>query len=288
MFVVLRPSPPCDVRSYKDNQSSDESITAQTVEQTVMAEQVSHNVVNNSESASASAPADVAAHQTNNDIAGNGTTTDAPSHQSEPLPDTPFQHAKTENELATNANGHAADEPAESAAEPSAGEAAGLAAEAPVVAEVPAAEEKLGTENGELVNGTDDAISQGEGPPDDRSTADLSVNSENDVGRAEELEKKDGGHHVRSDSVKKPTTFSKVSVTKNFLAKSTTPTPAATKIGEKPSPVVAAAVPAAMAKPRLVAKTTALQNMLKPRMGTEGVSGPDASKVWNKNRRRSL
>lgn len=43
----------------------------------------------------------------------------------------------------------------------------------------------------------------------------------------------DAPHHARSNSVKKPTTFKAVSVTKNFLAKAGTPTaPAAKTNGE--------------------------------------------------------
>ena len=39
----------------------------------------------------------------------------------------------------------------------------------------------------------------------------------------------DAPHHARSNSVKKPTTFKAVSVTKNFLAKAGTPSAAAAK-----------------------------------------------------------
>ena len=42
------------------------------------------------------------------------------------------------------------------------------------------------------------------------------------------------------------------------------------------------------AKPRLIAKTGAsLRDTPKSRLGPESASGPDASKVWNKNRRKS-
>ncbi|KAK0828446.1 hypothetical protein LTR73_004755 [Friedmanniomyces endolithicus] len=99
-------------------------------------------------------------------------------------------------------------------------------------------------------------------------------------------QKKDGAHHARTNSVKKPTTFSKVSATKNFLAKSSSPLPASgAKLGEKPSPLTAAVQAPAAAKPRLTAKTAStLQSVQRPRPGSDGAGAPDASKVWNKNR----
>ena len=103
-------------------------------------------------------------------------------------------------------------------------------------------------------------------------------------------QKKDGAHHARTNSVKKPTTYSKVSATKNFLAKSSSPIPApGAKLGEKPSPLTATVQPLAAAKPRLIAKTAStLQSVQRPRPGSEGTGAPDASKVWNKNRRMFL
>jgi hypothetical protein len=136
------------------------------------------------------------------------------------------------------------------------------------------------------------------------ANADASGGSDTDTSRtdAADLSHGAGAGHVRSNSVKKPTTFKSVSVTKNFLAKAT---PAAPNVrtGEKgmetemicahrPKLTVTGTAagpgPAQLtAKPRLVAKS-ALGNagsrsgLLK----TNGASGPDASKVWNKNRRK--
>lgn len=108
--------------------------------------------------------------------------------------------------------------------------------------------------------------------------------------------------HVRSNSVKKPTSFKSVSVTKNFLAKTVaTPTTKPSDKGEPPldtelnagslttSPLgaptgVSPSVAQQSARPRLVAKS-ALGGITR----TAAVNGtaPDASKVWNKNRRSS-
>ncbi len=63
---------------------------------------------------------------------------------------------------------------------------------------------------------------------------DGSAGSDTDTGGPlkSDIASKDGSdapHHARSNSVKKPTTFKAVSVTKNFLAKAGTPTAAAAK-----------------------------------------------------------
>lgn len=71
----------------------------------------------------------------------------------------------------------------------------------------------------------------------DQIAVDSSVGSNTDTEgpSKSEVTPKDGQdqltnkHHVRSDSIKKPTTFKAVSVTKNFLAKAGTPTAAAPK-----------------------------------------------------------
>lgn len=63
---------------------------------------------------------------------------------------------------------------------------------------------------------------------------DGSVGSDTDTGgpvKSDQASKdgSDAPHHARSNSIKKPTTFKAVSVTKNFLAKAGTPTAPAAK-----------------------------------------------------------
>ena len=234
---------------------------AQTVHRTVMAEQVSHNVVTPSESAGASAPAGVVENPTDIDTAaapGTATTTtnDARSDEA-PVVDSG------------------------AVAEPSAGEdAAGVAGTEGGAGEVGVGagevKESAVEEQGGVSNGLHDPA-LGEG----------SQNSDTEGSRGDGAEQKqEGNHHVRTNSVKKPTTFSRVSVTKNFMAKTASPAPTAAAIGSKPGLSNAApALAAAVAKPRLVAKTGVLKTLQKPRTGSESASGPDASKVWNKNRR---
>ncbi|KAF2859883.1 hypothetical protein K470DRAFT_271163 [Piedraia hortae CBS 480.64] len=102
-----------------------------------------------------------------------------------------------------------------------------------------------------------------------------------------DVEKKDSGPPLsRTNTAKKPTTFSKVAVTKNFLAKTASPAPVAASVGDKPSPLASAAQPAlSAAKPRLVAKIGALQNSQKARAGPESKK-PEPSNVWNRNKRK--
>ena len=133
-----------------------------------------------------------------------------------------------------------------------------------------------------------ETASRGEGQTEDAGS---SIPAETEGSKAEvngTEQKKEEGHHVRTNSVKKPTTFSRVSATKNFMTKAASPTPTAAatpKASEKPNPLAAPAQPAA-AKPRLIAKSAStLQNIQGPRPGAKAAGAPDASTVWNKNRR---
>lgn len=268
-----------------------------------MAEQVSHNVVNNPESTSDSSPlVDVAANHTTTTAAGTGnptSTTDA------------LDSSKTQNTSAVDANGATLTEgkaidAGKAAAEPSAGDVVAQPADgASTAPPVETNEEKNNGKLGpQLANGVAGRASPGELAVEDSAaqdtSADPSVTSDTDIGRAETLtQDKDGKRHVRTTSVKKPTTFSKVSVSKNFLAKTATTAPAASKIGDKGktisdkaagamltstvAPASSAAAP--VAKPRLVAKSgSGLSQLQKARSSAESPSGPDASTVWNKNR----
>lgn len=246
-----------------------------------MAEQSSHNVVNEPQSSSAQL-ADAASSQTAANTATNGAQQTPSSSKS--ATENANDVSRSANELATSANASAssADPVAgKDAPEPSAGEAA----------HPPASDMRdASAQRGDVEPKTAEDGSQG----DDRSAADVTSDTE----------KKGDANHLRSDSVKKPTTFSKVSVTKNFLNKAAPTTAAApSKVGEKreynpakvreenrsntlvASPASAATLTAKMG-PRLVAKAgPSLGNLQKARPGPQSQGGPDASKVWNKNRR---
>lgn len=103
--------------------------------------------------------------------------------------------------------------------------------------------------------------------------------------------KRDAQGHVRTSSAKRPATFKSVSVNKTFLASKATSSTSAPKVGDKPTtPVSSAATPttsSSVPKPRLVAKTTSgLRDASKSSLSQNGRPAPDASAVWNKNRRK--
>ncbi|KAK3716193.1 hypothetical protein LTR37_006638 [Vermiconidia calcicola] len=265
---------------------SNKSFTAHTVPDTVMAEQISHNVVNNNGSASGSPLVDAVANTITHVSADDG------AHQ-QPLPETKtdgLQMLQSTDQHATDINAITSSlapgsQAADAAAEPSAGDAAGTVTETNTVDSEANTLDKSSDAPIHLTNGLGDATGSGDGVLDEGSV-DASLHSDAEGSRGDASEqKKDEKHHTRTSSVKKPANFSKVSVTKNFLAKSATPTPTAVaKSGDKPSPA-GTPLQLSAAKPRLIAKTGAsLRDVQKARIGAESASGPDASKVWNKNR----
>jgi hypothetical protein len=270
---------------------ADQRDIARTVRQFVMAEQVSHHVVNVPKSASGSSPlVDVAANTTTTTAgSGNNFTTTTKASGNSQSQNNPSAESK--------ALGTERIDSGQAAAEPSAGDAAAKPDNVPANTTAPDASDKR-TSNQEppTLNGVHDVASQGSAIEDGGSQDVSAVNSDSEVNKGE---LKDGHLHVRTNSVKKPTTFSKVSVTKNFLAKSASTAPAAAKTGErgtksacelqsKIDPSAASSVTLAappIAKPRLIAKTGAsIRELQKARQKAESPSGPDASTVWNKNR----
>lgn len=272
--------------SLPPNQSN-ENIAAQTVSDTVMAEQISHNVVDNIELTSAAAPVDVAANPTTTAFADHGNL----EHSLPQRKPDEVQISQSINEHATNANSainttNTSAPDGEAIVDPSAGETITPPSEALVASLAAGSITGMSSESAQFLNG---ATGKGDGFLDTASahegSVDVSINSdaEGSRGDANDPKNDDEKHHNRSNSVKKPTTFSKVSVTKNYLAKSAPVAQATTKAGDKPTPVGTPPTLSA-ARPRLIAKTGASIQQ-KARLGSEGPSGPDASKVWNKNQR---
>jgi len=119
----------------------------------------------------------------------------------------------------------------------------------------------------------------------------ISGGSDNEAAKGKDDEK---GHVRTSSSVKKPTSFKSVSVNRTFLAAKGTPGTAPSKAGDKPttpSGLTASqpSAPAATARPRLVAKSgSGLGSSMGRAGGSNGgkAAAPDASAVWNKNRRK--
>ncbi|CAI6332545.1 unnamed protein product [Periconia digitata] len=111
-----------------------------------------------------------------------------------------------------------------------------------------------------------------------------SGSSDTDISRPGSVDQaQQASGHLRTNSIKKPTSFKSVSVTKNFLAKSAVSAPA-TRSGDKATPPGQPSSSAlSSAKPRLVAKSGS-GNVPRAVGQMNGAgSGPDGSKVWNKN-----
>lgn len=119
----------------------------------------------------------------------------------------------------------------------------------------------------------------------EHAVADASGGSDTDISRPGSVDpaKQETGHVRTNSTLKKPAAFKSVSVTKSFLAKSAVSTPAA-RTGDKALAVAPAAASAVLAvKPRLVAKLgTGNAPRALGKVNGAG-TGPDASKVWNKN-----
>jgi hypothetical protein len=114
---------------------------------------------------------------------------------------------------------------------------------------------------------------------------DGSGGSDTDISRPSSVDqtKRPEGHMRTNSALKKPTSFKSVSVTKNFLAKSAVTVPVARPGDKNATPAQPSASALQTAKPRLVAKSGG-SNVPRSLGKLNGASsGPDASKVWNKN-----
>lgn len=116
-------------------------------------------------------------------------------------------------------------------------------------------------------------------------SAEVSVSGGSDTEKAAEK-----GHARTASTIKKFTSFKPVSVNKTFLAAKGAAS--APKPGDKPATSSPAQTPSTLAapRPRLVAKSGSGLRDSSPRSSSAGNGGkagaaPDASAVWNKNRR---
>jgi hypothetical protein len=127
------------------------------------------------------------------------------------------------------------------------------------------------------------------------NSAEVSVSGGSDTENSKAETSKNQPGHVRTTStVKKPLSFKPVSVNKTFLAAKGTTAAPTSKPGEK-GPAGAASAqngpsPSSAPRPRLVAKSGSGLRDSAPRNaattnGNKAGVAPDASAVWNKNRR---
>ncbi|KAF2838820.1 hypothetical protein M501DRAFT_1016906 [Patellaria atrata CBS 101060] len=265
--------------SDKDNPSDQRDLTADTASKIVMAEQITHDVVNEALSMGDSSPIDATATTPNDFSAGVGqaapNTLQSTSNLSK---DDPIDLTNVETTNAENVEAQASARKRNIDAESAPVDDATLLPDGTFDT----------TSKNSMVDG--DGVEQlaVDGGSGQQSFADGSAGSDSDTSKGDTVDsaKENSVHHTRSNSVKKPTSFKSVSVTKNFLAKAATTTPV-TRPGDKGVTPGQLSVSAQLsAKPRLVAKSGSGSTV--PRAGLSklngGSGGPDASKVWNKNR----
>jgi hypothetical protein len=217
----------CDL---KEEPSNNEFPAATTVPQIVMAEQISQDVVKDAQSMSTSVPIDDIAKPTQTTSADSGlhlsqtalTPVDSLVGHSQYLPD---QHSDN-GQISTTAR-------EDDSAVSDAGTARLLAPSNLIQQGLDLGldeskdDEILGEDaKGHLVNGDSDNLSPSEDALGLISAVDVSGGSDTDTSREpSDATKGSSSRHERSNSVKKPTSFKSVSVTKNFLAKTAVSTP---------------------------------------------------------------
>ncbi|KAI9731381.1 MAG: hypothetical protein M1834_005286 [Cirrosporium novae-zelandiae] len=120
----------------------------------------------------------------------------------------------------------------------------------------------------------------------------ISGGSDTDTSRATSQDANGSSRHSRTNSVRKPTSFKSVSVTKSFLAKTAAASSASKVNGDKAPAVTSTNLLTNVhhgSKTRLVNKsTTGLRDSISKASGVRGRSGgdkgPDPLQVWNRNR----
>ncbi|KIV99581.1 uncharacterized protein PV09_08758 [Verruconis gallopava] len=240
-----------------------------------MAESVAHDVVKEAQSVGPHhQPSDDLANTSNELSAGNGqaTTSTITTNATTTTTTTPESAASSEH---SPNNAHDSNRDAHVA------ESAAATAEGGSAADQPAAKGSAEADGSDKKGGSASASNLSDGVA--QGLADASGGSDTDTSRAD-TGKEDGKGHSRTGSLKKPTTFKPVSVTKSFLAKSLSASPvprAGDKVGPSNSPSPTSALQSA--KPRLVAKSV-LGGSTRGMTTLNGTASPDASKVWNKNR----
>ncbi|CAO2654690.1 Nn.00g114230.m01.CDS01 [Neocucurbitaria sp. VM-36] len=256
----LTPQPFIDAEHESDMESC-----ATTVPETVMAEQVTKDVVKEAQSVGRPAPIDDTASTTKTPAVNGELPSGPATTNSNPLEAPGTATTADGADAAPAAHAHASDR-ANGDSIPSGEEQQAVASP---------------NESKQLLNGDSGDHSANES----QAVADASGGSDTDISRPGSVDqsKHDVGHVRTNSSAKKPSTFKSVSVTKNFLAKSAVSTPV-TRPGDRAAPAVQPSTSAMLtAKPRLVAKLgTGNAPRTLGKVNGAG-SGPDASKVWNKN-----
>ncbi|KAH9874429.1 hypothetical protein IAQ61_003618 [Plenodomus lingam] len=263
-------SSPRTLDTFIDSEhESDLESCATTVPETVMAEQVANDVVKEAQSVGRSAPIDDSASTTSTP-AVNGELPSAPTTSKHDSPQQSSAAANANKPEASSADGaRMTGKQGQDTLAKNQNQEQDSHDAAPPVKAVP------------LVNGdSSDHLAS-----ESLAVADASGGSDTDISRPGSVDqsKREPGHVRSSSTVKKPSTFKSVSVTKNFLAKSVVSAPTA-RPGDKVAPAAQTSTSSVLTpKPRLVAKLGTSNTPRTPGKVNGAASGPDASKVWNKN-----
>ncbi|CAA9965108.1 hypothetical protein PTMSG1_08467 [Pyrenophora teres f. maculata] len=260
-----------------DNEHDSDIVScATTVPETVMAEQVAKDVVKEAQSVGPSAPIDDSASTTNspavNGASPPATATTTPNSLEASSTKPTANGANVTSIASVHVDGLA---PAVSRGDEEGGDGINL---------IKGEHKQSGASQADSRQPHLNGISSEHLAADSLAVTDASGGSDTDISRPGSVDQsKRDGSHVRTSSAAKKQPFKSVSVTKSFLAKTVTTTPAA-RPGEK---VAAAAPPkpsnVLSAKPRLVAKSGTSNTPRTPGQANGAGAGPDASKVWNKN-----
>ncbi|KAF2129532.1 hypothetical protein P153DRAFT_291331 [Dothidotthia symphoricarpi CBS 119687] len=256
-------SPTSPTSAFGSEHESDRESLATTVPETVMAEQVTNDVVKEAQSVGHAAPTDDTASTTSSSAA-NGEPPSGPNTTTTSSLSTSV--ASAADALADDARGSEKDQAS----------AATQTSDERTLSDAAQPETKDAHLNGDS--------GEHSGAESQQAPGDVSGGSDTDISRPGSVDpSKEAAGHVRASLAKKPSTFKSVNVTKTFLAKSAVSTPVA-RLGDKAAPAVqASALLVPTARPRLVAKSgSANAPRALGKMNGAG-SGPDASKVWNKN-----
>ncbi|KAG5292165.1 hypothetical protein I7I48_04179 [Histoplasma ohiense] len=142
-----------------------------------------------------------------------------------------------------------------------------------------------------VINGLGETSNTGDDRLSPLQLGDASGGSDTDTSRTDLRSSADGSQHMRTSSVKRTSVFKPVSYAKFSVTKSPGPLQTSKASAEKTPFSSASSTPSISqqpAKPRLVAKSTGGLRDLTPKptgIGNKsGNGGPDPNQVWNKNR----
>jgi hypothetical protein len=301
---------------HKDDVSDKALHSARTVTKIVMAEQITQDVVKEAQSVGNALPIDDTATTTQSSAGDGATPSDSSTADSKLSKPSPTVSQPVTSASVSEVDGKPVVDKVDGDAAAVRLPESDLRLDGILTWQAPAADptkqpEAAKSESKQskaaLVNGDSADSSAVEDAPQ-QTLADASGGSDTDISRPGSVDpsKERTGGHLRTNSLKKPASFKSVSVTKNFLAKSAVSAPSS-RPGDKGMPYRVAMsryfanhdTPAAAstgqtsastpqtAKPRLVAKSgSGIGNIPRSSLKTNGIgSGPDASKVWNKNQR---